>query len=481
MHIMGSRRGIRYQVSGVSHELSTINHWLLASLFSLLASLLSLPSQAQLAPTPPMGWNSYNAYGSAVHEDEVKANADFMAKNLKKHGWNYIVVDFCWAYDNPPGSTVGNPYQYKLPDGSYVPWLSMDKYGRLLPDEKKFPSAKNGVGFKALADYVHSLGLKFGIHIMRGIPRQAAWAKTPVKGAQTDASAVADTSRPCPWLNHMWGVDMKKPGAQEYYNSIADLYASWDVDYIKMDDMNLDRGAMTYYGDEVEAMHKAIVQTKRPMVLSISPVQEYKNRESLVANANAYRVSLDFWDNWEQLKKQFSHCVEWAPVSGPGHWPDADMLQIGKVSKRGPVGKERFSRFTEAEQRTHITLWTIFRSPLMMGGNMPENTPFVNALMNNDEVLNVNQHSINSRQLYRKNETVVWVSQSTDKKTWNVALFNLNDEAKDIQVDLSTLGLKGKYRIRNLWQKVDEAPASKIFTRKIGPHDAALFTIKPIS
>lgn len=182
-----------------------------------------------VAASPPMGWNSYNCYGSAVHEDEVKANAAYMAKNLKKYGWQYIVVDFLWSYDNPPGSDIGNPFQKRLQDGSYIPWLAMDNWGRLTPQINKFPSAFGGKGFKPLADYVHKVGLKFGIHVMRGIPRQAVWAKTPVLGtSKITADMIADTPSTCTWLNHMYGLDMHKPGAQEYLNSLLNLYASWE-------------------------------------------------------------------------------------------------------------------------------------------------------------------------------------------------------------------------------------------------------------
>ena len=179
-------------------------------LFFLFA--VSANTFCQQAQKPPMGWNSYNCFGSAVHEDEVKANADYVAKNLKSYGWQYIVVDFLWSYDNPPGSKIGNPYQRNLQDGSYVPWLAMDKWGRLLPHSNKFPSAFGGNGFKPLSDYVHGLGLKFGIHIMRGIPRQAVWAKTPVMGTKgITADMIADTSSTCTWMNHMYGINMANP------------------------------------------------------------------------------------------------------------------------------------------------------------------------------------------------------------------------------------------------------------------------------
>src|SRR5450432_182002 len=445
--------------------------------FCLLFFLSSLSRAQTVADKPPMGWNSYNSYGSSVHENEVRANTEYMVKYLKSYGWQYIIVDFCWSYPNPEGSTVGNPFQYKLPDGSMVPWLNMDENCRLLPDEKKFPSARDNNGFKALAAYVHSMGLKFGIHIMRGIPRQAVRLKSKISGTDVDASMIADTNSICPWLNNMYGVDMTKRGAQEYYNSLANLYASWGVDYIKMDDASL----RTYYQSEVEAMHKAIEQCGRPMVLSLSPGQQFQFHENMVANANAYRISFDFWDNWSQLEKQFDHCKQWSPVSGPGHWPDADMIQIGKISKRGPEGVERYSHLTDDEQRTHLTLWCIFRSPLMMGGNMPENTDFVKDLLTNEEVLDVDQNSVDSRELYRKDSTIVWVSQPKgNAKEWNIAFFNLNPEIHPVSIDFAAIGLKQKCKIRDLWNKKDLGIFKKSFVLPVNAHGAALFRLSPL-
>jgi len=247
------------------------------------ARLTSQAQQKEVATTPPMGWNSYNSFGSAVHEDEVKANAQYMAKNLKQHGWQYVVIDFLWAYDNPPGSRLGNIYQKRLQDGSYIPWLAMDKWGRLLPQSTKFPSAFGGKGFNPLATYIHSLGLKFGIHVMRGIPRQAVWAKTPVLGTKgITADMIADTTSTCDWLNHMYGLDMSKPGAQEYLNSLLDLYASWGVDFIKVDDIS-----RPYHQAEIEGYHKAIAHCKRPIVLSISPGETpVSAAENVKQNAN---------------------------------------------------------------------------------------------------------------------------------------------------------------------------------------------------
>lgn len=424
-----------------------------------------------VAVTPPMGWNSYNCFGSAVHEDEVKANTDYMAKNLKSHGWEYIVVDFLWSYDNPPGSNIGNPFQLRLPDGAYVPWLTMDKWGRLLPQPNKFPSAFGGNGFKPLADYVHGKGLKFGIHVMRGIPRQAYWAKSPVKGTNgITADMIADTNSKCPWMNHMYGLDMKKPGAQEYLNSLLDLYASWGVDFIKVDDLS-----RPYSNAEVEGYSKAIAQCGRQIVLSLSP-GETPVKEAAHASkyANMWRMADDFWDNWKEILHMFDYAKNWEGIGGPGHWPDCDMLQIGKLSKRGPVGPERYSRFTEDELYTHMSFWCIYRSPLMLGGNLPENRNQELKLITNEEVLAVNQKGADPRQLYKTANAMVWYSHIPGTKDIYVGLFNIGDIDQPVAVDLAALGLKGKISVRDLWKKKDVGQFTTAYKQNINRHGAAL-------
>jgi len=444
---------------------------------ALLIQFIVLNTYSQEAQTPPMGWNSYNCFGSAVHEDEVKANADYVANNLKQYGWQYIVVDFLWSYDNPPGSLIGNPFQMQLQDGSYVPWLTMDQYGRLTPQPTKFPSAFGGKGFKPLSDYVHALGLKFGIHVMRGIPRQAVWAKTPVLGTNgITADMVADTASKCPWMNHMYGLNMSKPGAQEYLNSILNLYASWDVDFIKVDDI-----ARPYSEKEIEGYKKAIDQCGRPMVLSLSPGETpVKEAAHTTQYANMWRMADDFWDNWEMVLHMFDYAKNWEGVGGPGHWPDCDMLQIGKLSKRGPVGPERYSRFTEDELYTHMNFWCLYRSPLMLGGNLPDNREIEKKLFTNDEVLAVNQKGENPKQLYKKDGSMVWVSQVQGSNDLYVGLFNIADSAHTVAIDLSSLGLKGKVTVRDLWKKADVGAFKKQYKQDINAHASVLLKLSPL-
>jgi alpha-galactosidase len=248
-----------------------------------------------LAPAPPMGWNSWDSFGPTVREDEVKANADAMAARLAKFGWQYIVVDIEW-------------YQPKARSHGYIARgeVTMDQYGRFVPSSNRFPSAANDVGFKALADYVHSKGLKFGIHIMREISREAVEKNLPIKGTKFHAADVADKVNVCKWrdMEDTYGVDMSKPGAQAYYDSIADPYASWGVDYVKADDMS-----RPYRGPEIHALSVALRKTGRPIVLSLSPgpapVDQY---DDLKANAQLWRISNDFWDRW-QRSLSLSQCA----------------------------------------------------------------------------------------------------------------------------------------------------------------------------
>jgi alpha-galactosidase len=443
-------------------------------LFFLLLWMSSHEVKAQPAARPPLGWNSYNCFGSAVHEDEVKANTDYMAANLKQFGWQYIVVDFLWSYDNPPGSNIGNPFQKNLQDGSYIPWLTMDKWGRLFPQPNKFPSAFGGAGFKPLGDYIHSKGLKFGIHVMRGIPRQAVWAKTPVKGtAGITADMIADTNSVCPWMNHMYGLSMDKPGAQEYLNSLLELYAAWGVDFIKVDDLS-----RPYSSTEVEGYKKAIDNIGRPVVLSLSPGATPVAQASHAAQySNMWRMADDFWDNWKEILQMMNYAKQWEHIGGPGHWPDCDMLQIGKLSKRGPVGHERYSRFTEDELYTHLTFWSIFKSPLMIGGNLPENRELELKLLTNDEVLAVNQDAKLPTQLLKTDSSMIWMSVSADNKDMYVAMFNISDKPNKIVFDYKSLKLNGKYPVRDLWKKADIGVLKDQYAQKINAHGTVLLKI----
>jgi len=431
-----------------------------------------------MAETPPMGWNSFNSYGASVTEEEVKANADVMSSLLKEFGWEYIVVDYCWFF--PHSGAMGDPDQ----KAGFSPSFHMDAYGRLFPAPDKFPSSVGGAGFKPLADYVHSKGLKFGIHVMRGIAREAVAKNTQVLGASVDAEDIVNTASTCSFLNAMYGVDMSKEGSQEYYNSLFELYASWGVDYVKVDDLlKVEGGGKSQlHHDEIEAIRNAIDQCGRPMVFSFSPGNNtpLADGDFLAKNTNLWRISSDFWDHWESLKRQFTLCHEWSKHSGPGHWPDADMLSLGRMNRRGPgPGLERKTNFTPDEQKTMLSLWCIFRSPLMMGGDLSVIDKQTRTLMSNPEVLAVNQNSTNNHQLYRKGAQVAWVADLPGSADKYIGFFNIGEEDELLELDLNELGLEMNCLIRDLWARNDLGKFKGSFSQIISPHASGLFRISP--
>jgi hypothetical protein len=425
-----------------------------------------------IAAKPPLGWNSYDCYNASVTEAEVKANADFITRHLARYDWEYVVVDYVWSHPAPP--LTWNPNQTIAPDGAISPLLAMDEVGRLLPAPNRFPSAASGQGFKPLSDYVHSLGLKFGIHVMRGIPRQAAWKNMPILGAPYRAADVADPQDACNWNNNMVGVDMRKPGAQAYYDSIFQLYAAWGVDYCKVDDISY-----PYHQAEIEGVRAAIDHCGRPIVLSLSPGETPLGQAEHVQNhAHLWRISGDFWDNWEQLVKQFALCAAWAPFAGPGHWPDADMLPIGHLSVRGPWPEARTTNFTRDEQITLMTLFAIARSPLMIGANLPTSDEFTISLLTNAELMDVNQNSTNHREAYRHDGHIAWCADAPSRRKF-AALFNLGDQPAEVSVALADLGLSGACRVRDVWAHQDVAQAQGQFSRVLPAHGAGLYRLSP--
>ena len=440
---------------------------LLAFLWTVLVRLpvAGQSSAARVAPTPPMGWNSWDSYGTTVREDQVKANADWMAEHLAKYGWKYIVVDIQWYEPN----AQGHDYKPGAP-------LTMDEYGRLMPAVNRFPSSANGAGFKPLADYVHSRGLKFGIHIMRGIPRQAVEKNLPVKGTSYHAADIADKENGCRWNPDMWGVDTTKRAAQAYYDSIADLYASWGVDFIKADDM----GSHLYQPAEMKALSLAMRKTGRPMVLSISPgpapVSEVEFFEKY---AQMWRISDDFWDDWKLLRQQFDYARDWAKYVGKNDtWPDADMLPLGKLRVTAKEGGGEPTKFTPDEQQTVMTLWSIFRSPLIFGGDLPSNDAATTALITNEEVLEVNQHSHGGHQVLERGNIRVWVADGDKPGERYVAVFNVGENVEDVHVKWADLRFESSASpVRDLWQRKDLAPADGIATR-LRQHASVLYRLE---
>ena len=414
-----------------------------------------------------MGWNSWDCYGAAVTEDTVRANADYMAKNLKQYGWEYVVVDIQW-YE----PTAESHWYHNFTE------LCMDEYSRLMPAVNRFPSAADGKGFAPLAEYVHSLGLKFGIHIMRGIPRQAVHRNTAIKGSSMTAREIAAQSSICDWNTDMYGVNCEKEGGQAYYDSLFELYASWGVDFVKVDDIC--RG---YPVAEVEAIAKAIKNCGRDIVLSLSPgPARLETAEHLKQHANMWRITDDFWDRWDLLYNMFERAEKWCIHSGVtkthGYWPDADMLPIGPINQ--VYDKKNRTKFTEDEQRTMLTLWCIMRSPLMIGGDMTGFDEFTMSLLNNAELIEVLQHTYSAHPMFRiKNddtEKCAWIS-TYESGGLCIALFNLGEEETEVT---AVLPFGDKYSCYDIWNKTRSDISDGTISAVLPKHGAAIYKLTAV-
>ena len=424
----------------------------------------------QFAMTPPMGWNSWDCYGPAVNEKQLLGNAAYMAEHLKDFGWQYVVCDIQWS--EPHAGETG---------WDYVPFapLCLDEYGRQIPAENRFPSAAGGQGFRPIADKIHKMGLKFGIHIMRGVPRLAVHRRLPVLGTEVTCNEIALPDSVCKWNTDMYGVDARKEGAQAYYDSIFALYAQWGVDFVKVDDIcntNLYENNPYSAEKEIEMIRLAMDRCGRPMVLSLSPGPAVIEKAwHLRKHANMWRITDDFWDDWKLLYAMFERCEVWQRQVSPGCWPDCDMLPLGKIRITAD-GAGHMTHFTRDEQVTMMTLWSIFRSPLIMGGEMRDNDEWTLGLMTNREVLRLNSHSYGAEQVRRTPEEAVWKSFDEDGSVY-AALFNLSEEERVVSVQADELENSEDWVIRDLWKQRDLGVMTGKLDCKLPPHGAVLYRL----
>ncbi|WP_244961690.1 glycoside hydrolase family 27 protein [Clavibacter zhangzhiyongii] len=384
---------------------------------------------------PPQGWNSWDCFGASVTEEEVMQNARYLAEHLLPHGWDTVVVDIQW-YEPDPGTA----------DYQEVSAPELDAWGRPQPAVGRFPSSAGGRGFADLAARIHAMGLRFGVHLMRGVPRRAAEERLPVLGSDATCADIADPANPCPWNPDDFGVDMTRPGAQEYYDSVLAMLAGWGVDYLKLDDVLYP----PIQAAEITAVSRAIAASGRPMTLSLSPGKQLslENLDLLRETAQLWRISDDFWDDWAHLREQFQRAARWAPHQRPGGWADADMLPLGRIGIRAHVGDDRRSRFTPAEQRTLVSLWCLLRSPLMFGGHLPDTDPATLALLTNDDVLEL-LGSDASREIVRDGDLVVWAAERGSTR-WR-AVFQLGDAPRSVTAHLADLGCPDATRAVDVW------------------------------
>jgi hypothetical protein len=429
-----------------------------------------------LAVRPPMGWNSWDAFGTTIDETSFRASAVWIAKNLKPSGYEYMTIDEAWFDEAPPADGSDNPSR-----------RHMDEYGRLIPAPVRFPSSAGGKGFAPLADYLHSLGLKFGIHVLNGIPKLAVEKDTPILGTQERAKAAANLHSTCQWNNDNWDLRDNAAG-QAYYDSIVALYASWHVDLVKIDCI----ASRPYKGEEIRMFHEAIVKSGAPIVLSLSPGAAPLNETANMREyAQYWRISDDVWDTWrtpegrqfpQGLYEQIGNAAKWLSAAGldaagGGHWPDSDMLPIGELRPSPGWGAARATRLTRDEQRTMMTLWAIVRSPLVYGGNPALTDAATLDLLTNPEVIAVDQRSKDAKCPVLTADWAVYTSRPEAGTGTYVAVFNRSDVAMQREINWAELALPAHARtVRDLWTHTESKAVARLAV-KLAPHASILLRV----
>lgn len=438
----------------------------------MVLATLRVGAEDKLAPTPPMGWNSWDSYGLTVNEEQFRANMVVMSAQLKEFGWQYVVVDEGWYLQNPEIASMPEKLRY-----------TVNARGQYDPAVNRFPSSTNGVGFKALSDAVHENGLKFGIHIIRGIPKQTVMADTRIGTTKYRASLAADTTDKCPWNPDNFGVKANAAG-QAWYDALMKQYAGWGVDYIKVDCI----ASHPYKAAEIAMIHKAIGKSGRAMVLSLSPgPTALENAVEVGKNAQLWRISDDVWDYWEKkdgkafpqsVKGQFPVIASWAKYARAGNWPDADMLPIGLLGPVPGEGKARASRLTEDEQRTMITLWAMARSPLFIGGNLTQMDDAMKSLLTDPGVIEVDQRSTGGHLLGQDGDVVAWVAVSENRDRNFLALFNVGDAPVHVDKAFAEYGFvdRADYKVRDLWMR-QELGALNAVVMDLPPHGSVMLSL----
>jgi len=452
-------------------------------LMSMLLGCMTIATAASvhakdLAPTPPMGWNSWDSYGLTVSEADYRANAKVLA-SLKEHGWSYAVVDMGWYMAKP------------ISNNRFASDFQIDSNGLLIPAVGRFPSAAGGAGFKPLADWVHGLGLKFGIHIMRGIPRGAVEQNTPIAGSGFHAADAADTSDACPWDDGNYGIRDNAAG-QAYYDSVIKLYATWGVDFLKVDCI----ADHPYKAAEISQIVAAIKKSERPILLSLSPgPTQLEHAAEISRHAQMWRISNDIWDGWHfhhdpgtddypsGVDTAFVNLPKWNPHVRPGAWPDADMLPLGSLRPNPGYGEPRESLLSHDEQRTLFTLWAISRSPLMLGTNLTMLDPFTRSLVTNSRVIALNQTAWDSHPVTDLppgfDGAQVWIARTgpRSKPTHHIAFFNPTDKPVRLNATWKQLGIEGKHAALDLWSGA-RIPAAPQIEVSLPAHGSAIYRIR---
>ena len=413
--------------------------------------------------TPVLGWSSWSFLRKEPTAAKIEAQARALRDSgLHNLGYEYINIDDFW-------------YQCPGPQGPNV-----DQYGRWVTDPSRFPPEGEANGIKAIADYVHNLGMKFGIYMTPGISMQAVKKNTQIKGTQYTAAQIAEPSVKESNYNckGMVGIDYNKPGAQEYINSLVDRMASWGVDYIKLDGMH------NKNVPDIKAWSKAIRQSGRPMILNITqggftteiaPVlMKYANQWEFAPDLECYGCGKNSsypLTSWPSIKNRFDYVAKWQPYAGPGGFNDYDSIEVGNGKNNGTTPDER---------KTQLSLWSLGAAPLILGIDLTHLDPYDMTLLKNKAVLAVDQDTIAAKRIVNKPTQQVFAKTGPNGDVI-VGLFNTGEKSQKISVEASAIGLQKNesgYSLDDLWTGKKTKSNGGTISATVPSHGVALYRIK---
>ncbi|HEY2791153.1 MAG TPA: NEW3 domain-containing protein, partial [Micromonosporaceae bacterium] len=425
------------------------------------AATPALAEDNGVGATPAMGWSSWSFIRHDPTAANIEATADAMVSSgLNKVGYDYVNIDD--FYYNCPGS--------QGPD--------VDAYGRWVTDTSKFPAGPNGEnGIQVVADYVHSKGLKFGIYVTPGISKQAVAQNTPIEGTSYHADDIATTAAEKNYnCGGMVGIDYTKPGAQDFVNSWANEFASWGVDYVKID------GVGTSDIPDVQAWSQALQQTGRPIHLELSNSLAISAASTWKQLSNGWRTGGDVecycgpngssypLTTWSSISGRFNTVASWQPYGGPGAFNDYDSIEVGNGANDG---------LTLDERKTQLSLWSLASSPLILGTDLTNLDPTDLALLKNRSVIEVDQDAIDASRIASTATSQIFTKTEKNGDAI-VGLFNTGGSAAVISTTASALGLPAAdgYLLDDLWShKITETGGT--VAASVPSHGVALFRVHP--
>lgn len=397
----------------------------------------------RLALTPPMGWNSYNVYGTGnIDQELMEKTAEIMVTSgLINHGWTYFNLDGGWQ-----GYSRGG------------------KYNGIFPDSTLFPD------FQGLIDYVHDLGLKFGLYHQAYINSY-------------DKRLGATSNNPSGKYERSKGLH-EPLGKYKFHWNDAQQFASWEVDYLKYDWWKRNLPHAIEMGDALQKVSRDIIYSvcngagfTNGYYLAYPEAKDHATGLSYIAHL--WRSGGDTHDSWESVIANGFTQEPWRELTGPGHWNDPDMMLLGWI---GWGDENKPTSLTADEQYSHMSLWCLLAAPLLLGCDLTKLDDFTMNLITNDEVIDVNQDplGIQARQILLDVYKQAFVKEMEDGSV-AVGLFNMNTKKEKIRIPWSVAGVKGKQKVRDLWRQKDLGDFEDGFETEVNPHGVVLIKVIPAS